>query len=117
MLVRFPSGGSAVNFWPQSSSGNFVWAAGVPTAAYFHWVLTFDEPNDTAILYINGVSKGTLVSTAKAFSGVAGNFFKLGSRGGGSEGWLGRQDEVAIYNRVLTANEALQHYNAGTLGY
>jgi len=85
-------------------------AAGAIVAGQtYHVVGTYD--GSTQRLYVNG----TQVATA-AFTGAVGTNatqLVLGSWDTGSEFFSGTIDDVAVYNKVLTAASIANHYNQG----
>lgn len=62
------------------------------------------------VIYINGVADGTSASTT-TFTAGQGELL-LGAYGTGSNVLTGRMAAAYVYNRVLTAAEMLQHFNA-----
>jgi hypothetical protein len=87
--------------------GDDINASGVPLNTWFNMVGVYDGTN--AFLYING----NLVSgpTAKSWNTIANNA-QLGRQTNGGEYWNGNISQVQVYNRVLSATEVLQNYNA-----
>jgi len=87
--------------------GNDITAIGFQTNTWFNMVGVYDGTN--ASMYINGV----LVSgpTAKTWNTVA-STAQLGRQTNGNEYWNGKISQVSIYNRVLSAAEIQQNYNA-----
>lgn len=83
--------------------------------AWHHALGTND--GTTSTLYIDGVSQGT--TSGGAQTGYAAGYWRIGSYK--LNGWLngvdgyfnGIIDDVRIYNRVLSASEVSQLYNAG----
>ena len=90
-----------------------------------HVVTTWDGPSKTATMYVNGeqVAQGTgdyLANTndhdpAEAVNGAAG--LSIGSYNNtqlGENAYNGAVAEFALYGAVLTADQILTHYQAGT---
>lgn len=104
-----------VRFVPVASGSESVWTAAWPgNAQWVHWVLTFDEPNDVAELFINGVSQGTRTETEQ-YSATPGDFQVGALRNGpATDPFNGRMDEIAIYGSILSSARVLAHYEAGT---
>ena len=77
-----------------------------------HVVGTFDST--TLRLYVNG----TLVSTKPYSAAVkySSQPLVIGAGGGSRSYWNGALDEIAIYERVLSAQEVLRHYRKGING-
>ena len=104
--------------WPiageidQSSAAS---TSAVSTGTWYHVVGTFDRPNIK--IYVNGVLEGTTVHDHPIDYGnlplFIGRTGECGGGGSGSyDGYLnGSIDEVAIYNRALTATEIAEMYN------
>ena len=82
----------------------------MPQNQWVHLAGTFD--GSTLAIYINGVLAGTASGTLGTSSSEP---FKIGASDvyGGFNGWI---DEVAIYNRALSANEIAAIYAAGSAG-
>jgi hypothetical protein len=53
------SGSGTVNFYPDFPGTPCVWTNAVTTAAMHHGMIVFDESSNTAVLLIDGVSKGS----------------------------------------------------------
>jgi hypothetical protein len=93
------------------NDGGAMLSVNGPTLAFNTWthvVATFDGSN--VKLYVNGqpVATGTSTSYAPNTSKP----FTVG-RGESSFYFNGRLDEVAYYNKVLSAAQILSHYNSG----
>lgn len=88
-------------------------AAGFAIGTRYYCVLTVDA-SGIATLYINGASVGTLNVSSTNF---AGGYVRIGADGRDNGTWStsfdGVLDEVAVYNKILTAAQILNHYNAG----
>jgi hypothetical protein len=104
-----PQGTTNAKFWPDAGVGSSVTWTGIPTGEWFHWVVVFDEPNNTVELYINGVSKGSQTMTTP-YSSSTGNF-AIGYNTVDNP-FDGSLDDVAVYNRALTSTEVGQLYNS-----
>jgi RHS repeat-associated protein len=106
-VVFRPNGTTgAVTTWSGAWPGNSQWV---------HWALVFSEVGDKASLYING----NLVSSqtnASAYNAAPGNFAIGGINGVGSP-FEGRFDEVAVYERGLSAAEVQLHFQGYGEGY
>jgi hypothetical protein len=79
-----------------------------------HIVFSFDTVANYSYLYIDGVLAGTN-PTATAEGVANSNSFEVGRRGagGGTGIFPGKIDEVRVYNRALSASEAVELYRAG----
>lgn len=98
------------NLWAYSS-GNSVITSGAPCTnnSWWHCVATFGP--DGIKLYLNG---NLVASTATAYtpSDVVSNPLLVGCYWPNSETFNGIIDIAKVYNRVLTANEVRQNFNA-----
>lgn len=95
-----------------SVSSSITWTNALPqTNQWVHWALTYNDTTKVAELFINGVSKGTQTLTAGY---GANSVFTLGLRPGNAIGWYGNQDEVAIFESILSAASILGIYNAAS---
>ena len=80
------------------------------TGQWYQVVTTFDSTNGMKI-YLNGSLDGSNSNTGSILSGY---WYKyIGKRSGVADYFDGFIDEVAIYNRVLTAAEIKRLYNWG----
>ncbi|TAM60406.1 hypothetical protein EPN52_05065, partial [bacterium] len=95
------------------SSGVLVLSSpgALQTNTTYHIVATYD--GTSMKLYLNGsaVASGTRTGTIVGYDLAHG--FAIGDDAGLSDpGYAGTVDEVAIYNRALSASDVLTHYNA-----
>jgi hypothetical protein len=69
-------------------------------------------------LYINGQAEGTTMLPSSANINVTNGSFDIGRFASGTEPQFfdGVIDEVAVYNRALTAVQVRDHYNLGAFG-
>ena len=90
-------------------SGSITVSAGT----WYHAVGVYD--GSTMKLYINGASDATPVSYS---SGIHNNTapFTIGCRNGNAQFFDGQIDEVAVFNRALTADEVTSIYEKGLNG-
>lgn len=95
-----------------------VWKAGGVTLLSYNtptlnritqWTLTFDNSN--LQMYIDGILTNSTTS-AVAQTSTAADFYLATFRTDAAEAFSGTIYSSAIYNRVLTATEILQNYNA-----
>ncbi len=94
-------------FWINAAATNrVVTSAALSTGAWHHVVGTYDGA--TIRLYVDGVQVGTGAAYAAAITHSAQPL--LIGRSAGGAGWLGQIDEVALYNRALTAAEVSANY-------
>ena len=80
---------------------------------WYHWVLTF-ENNQELKFYINGVLIDTKDLTGATLQTGNGHLL-FGALNGPQAYWNGRMDEFAIWDRVLTDEQALYLYKAGAV--
>ena len=111
IMVYWHSGHLEVRTATNGSSGNPQAATGpITTGAWSHFVWTYDGA--THALYVNGALSSASATGSNV--GIAGNNY-IGCRQGTTNFWSGRIDEVAIYNRALSATEIADHYKRGAL--
>lgn len=108
LYVVNQSGAANVIFSPDNS--HFTGVLGVlPIAAWTHWAFIFDQPSNTATLYLNGVA-GTPQAMATDYTGLTG--FRAGATG--AFFYLdGKMAHLAAWERALTASEIQGFYRAG----
>jgi hypothetical protein len=114
MLFNTGANGSGPDLWFHESCDSIYWntwdscgnefsgstAVGLNNGDWHHYTIVNDASTDTQ-LYIDGALVGA--ATYKAPGGV----FTLGSEAAGSAtyGWVGKIDDVKIYNTALSAEE------------
>jgi hypothetical protein len=113
--VIFTVNGALLNFGTQNSSpiphANYSTTT-VNTGAWFHGVATYDGSN--VRIYINGNLESTNARTGTITSGAK----NIGSNSGGSSEYFdGTIATVRVYNRVLSAAEVQQNFNAQRTRY
>jgi hypothetical protein len=85
--------------------------ANVANYTWYNACMTFSEsvgtPSNNAIIYLNGVP--ILTTTIK---NTTSNQVQIGNGGNADQYMSGSVGSVQIYNRVLSAQEVLQNYNA-----
>lgn len=101
-------GATDITWEPSLGSATGNWVGVCPTATAFMWHLTFDEPSDTAELFIDGVSQGAK-TVATNYPGAA-DAFVLGGTSGNH--WVGRHAFVGVYESVLSSARILAHAQA-----
>ena len=88
-----------------------ITGGGAPvTGTWHHLVVAYDGTNAT--LYVNGKSAAT--GTPTSYVPGASGGFAIGGRADSSFYWNGSADEVAIYNKALTAADVTAHYANAT---
>lgn len=88
-------------------------AAGFLDNTWHHLVVTFN--NGAIIVYIDGNTVDSSASAGVIPSSLRNSAadLRLGNFQGLGRYWQGRQDEVAIWNRTITASEVTSLYNGG----
>jgi lysophospholipase L1-like esterase len=111
------TGGSAI-FSLRSSTGaaeNVNSVTPINNGAWNHLVAVRNAATNQSLLYVNGILE------AAATSSYTGSFANTSSLNIGhyANGYFfnGRLDELAIYNRALTAQEVEHHYTNSRIGY
>nr|MBI4156879.1 LamG domain-containing protein [Candidatus Woesearchaeota archaeon] len=103
----------AITVWMSGSQPNLGPTNSIP----FGWVnivVTFSGSNNLVVGYVNGIPTGTSTYTQTSI----GTTTNIGTRDSAdNDWWRGSLDEVAIYNRSLSADEVLEIYNAGAIIY
>lgn len=97
----------------QNDLATSVSITGGPTpiaGTWYHVVAVYDGTNAT--VYVNGTQRATAVPTGYVPS--AGGPFVIGARSDSSFLWNGTADEVALYDRALSATEIDAHFRNGT---
>jgi hypothetical protein len=97
------------NALDADATSSFNGGVAITNGVLFHFASTFNFSAGTGIIYINGV-----VDTAGSFanmthgntSNTAAALAKLASQENGtSNQWIGKLEDVRLYNRALSANE------------
>ncbi len=115
------AGGSTLQINNIDTTAGYVWSGGgdhkfpnsAVLSAWSYLVLTADSSN--VILYLNGV-QNTSVATIGPLIASTGSFY-IGNRGAADRTWDGILDDLRIYNRTLTASEALRLYVESSVPY
>jgi hypothetical protein len=119
--------GATQGFWMRKVGANFFFNAfftadhlstsSSPIGAWAHWVCTFDAtagPTNTFIkIYLNGnldITIGPITVAATVPLEVIGS-------DSSNEAFIGKYDDLMVWNRVLSAVEAKQLYNSSRLGH
>jgi len=99
--------------------GKTVIVGNVSQDAWTHIVISFDRTNDIVLGYLNG----SLDTTQAGWFGVVGSTDTAEDMRIGINSWnllqdfTGQLDDVKIYKRALSANQAEQLFNNTVLGY
>lgn len=105
-ILYLPLGNTDVVWYSDVGAGQVRWPNAAPTGAWFHWAFVFDEANDRAELFVNGVSRGVRTVTFP-YNAAPGNF-TIGAYAGAGNPFKGSLDEVSVYGRGLSAAEIAQ---------
>lgn len=91
------------------------WGTTVDAVGWYHLGITLDGSTGNIELYLNGSDDGGSAGTSltKLYNDDASEDFKLGYEKAGSAYFYGYMDEVAIFDRVLTAAEVSSIYSGG----
>ncbi|MCA1553348.1 MAG: DUF11 domain-containing protein, partial [Chloroflexi bacterium] len=110
--MRINNGNYEVGSWDGT---NHVASAAIPAGDINRWVHLVGAYDGAAWrLYRNGAQVASAASTTGAVA--VNQNWAIGARGNGTERFFnGTIDEVAVYNRPLSAQEALDHYRRGAL--
>lgn len=98
-------------FMSRSGSGtSAVWAGAWPgTGQWVHWLVVFDEPNDSAKLYLNGALVSTKALTSP-WPTAALSTMQIATRVNNADCFDGKLAHVAVYNGDKSAR-ALDHWS------
>jgi glucose/arabinose dehydrogenase len=92
----------------NSSGGDMIryGATAMQPNAWYHIAGVYNATNRTMDVYLNGVlDNGSLVGTITSSQQNSTSNVNIGRRAGGGFGFIGRIDDVRIYNRALTVAE------------
>lgn len=104
------TGTNDIHFWVTSySSTNAV--ATVPTGGWHHIIGTYD--GSIIKIYLDGVQQDSRPRTGAISTNNSA--LNIGCANSGAYFWNGRIDEVAVFNRALTATEVSDIYKRGAL--
>ena len=111
---RFDGALDRISWEPEYLGVGLVrWSSvGVGTGAYAFLVLTYNDATQTAELFVNGVSQGSLVVSGSGFAASPGNV----SLSDASEAYDGKFDEFAVWTRTLSVEEIEELYRVGVEG-
>ena len=113
--IDIPSG--TYRFFNWDASGNAVVAQSsvAPNGAWQHLVAVYDQPAGRMQLYVNGALAASVAPRATLVTSY--DEVTIGARKGSASGYNdlnfnGHIDEVAIYDRALSADEIRAHFDA-----
>ena len=84
-----------------------VWCS-VPRQTWFHLAITWKKDTKTMVGYVNGLVKGTYVSTFTGdmtYMTNSHNTYDIGFKRDSSQSIQGHVKDLAVFGRVLTAEE------------
>jgi hypothetical protein len=101
----------SLNAGEEDEDADFGGSAVFAPGEWRHVVLTYNSDNSTAVLYVNGVAAGTNVfSIPPVIPDLI--VSHIGSWNGDERFYYGLMDEFAMYNKVLSPERILAHYQA-----
>lgn len=109
--------GSRLGFHIGETTTNriIIYIDGVVTTSFTHFVVVYDGSKTASNqkIYVNGVDTSFVVFN-DTFTGNSNNSqtFKIGASNAGQY-FNGLEDEIGIWNRVLTPSEVTELYNSG----
>ncbi|MBI3853371.1 MAG: immunoglobulin domain-containing protein [Verrucomicrobia bacterium] len=86
----------------------------IPSNQWTYVALTYDRAAGIARLYVNGTNLAT--ANFGSLTPLTALPVNLGYRPAGGTHFVGKMDEVSIYNRALAASEIQAAFNAGSAG-
>jgi hypothetical protein len=103
--------------WPASGNAAVAQADIGPNGTWQHVLATYDQTGGAMKIYINGVESGGGGAPPAIGPRATTHPVSIGSRRGSVDpgydlNFVGALDEVAIYDKALTPDQALAHYNA-----
>jgi hypothetical protein len=110
-VLEFKISSREVQIWHWGS--NWYTAQYVDKDKWYHLVYTYDSPTATAKLYVNGEYRGSYTYSGDLLIQTDNYLPSQIGRGISGRLFQGVIDEVAIHNRVRTADEAYHDYLAG----
>jgi len=108
-LERYESGGQYYNTGYNSTAALFTY---VPNT-WYHIVFSYSTGRDVSV-YINGSQSGITNPTYNLDYGVSQasqNETTIGLYGSSGYGWIGKIDQVRIFNKAISADEVTKLYN------
>ncbi|MDP3726255.1 MAG: LamG domain-containing protein [bacterium] len=122
--------GRGSGYWLRIGAGTLEFSVGATTGpdgqsiitapitrGVWHHVVATRDSSDDIHLYIDGKSQGTVIRKASGAESTSGSSFALGAWvDQNSEFFSGDIDEVSVYNRALSAGEAYNLFDSGSIG-
>jgi hypothetical protein len=104
---------STYTFEAGHSTTSGQWSITAPSSSVWNTILVLydgSSPSNNPLIYVNGSSVTvTSVVTPVGTLSSSSNPWTIGNSGDGDRGWNGRLAEVAVWDRILTADEAAAH--------
>jgi hypothetical protein len=94
-------------------NGTTVNDVNLSAGQWFHWAWQIDTDNDIVRIYFNGALANEQLGVTAGWPALAAGF-RIGKLSTASAPWDGKIDEVAIFDRMLSADEIAQQHRAGT---
>src|SRR3990167_3005712 len=116
--IRTSGASNAIVFTIDPSDSQFFdisTSTGMDSGIWYNIIATYNENANIGNLYINGVSNGTSSTDFTGSGDNANSIVTIASDQGGNNVFNGTIDEVAIFNRSLSASEITRIYNDGTV--
>lgn len=111
-IARFDPTADTISIWTSSATSMQTWNGPFPVGDKLHIVFTFNGTTKAGELWVNGVSQGTQTFLSD-FSATPGNL-AVGFWGGGNDPYHGTIDELAVYEKILSAARIQAHATAAT---
>ncbi len=116
--IRHNAGNTRFQFVLRTNAGTTGTAQSTTApqqGRWYHLAGTWDNNSQRMLFYVNGVLERNILRTGANIVSSA-SVLNIGRRSLSNDRYFnGLIDEVAIYNRVLSASEALDHYKRGAL--
>lgn len=105
--LYFSGGGMYWNIWDGAGNPIGTIPASSNDGKYHNYVIVNDSASTTKLYY-----DGALYATATYRSAAANTDLFIGGAGGGQYSWIGKISNFNVYNKVLSADEVAQNFNA-----
>lgn len=114
-VVQYGNVGTQYHWCATQSSSTYCGVVlNLTPATWQHLAITVDASHVNQV-YLDGALVGSVTDNGPiVYDGS--QFLRIGRWGGGGRNWNGQIDELAIYNRSLTASEIEAISNAGSAG-
>jgi len=114
LINHFKNQNTSINLW-NIFGANTLNYSGIQTNNWIH--ISIVKSNLTYTYFVNGNIDKISISTIAAINEMVGMRFGSSSAYGGSEYFIGKLDDIAIWNRALTTAEIQQLYTQGQTTY